>query len=288
MRGLWRCLDYNQAPADASAIEGLVSKLTEAEGSLASDDVERAATYGINTKDAIRVAFCGQQALADPAGDVQAAFDIGFAVPGREGAFVRIHGRREIWSIDANPRLELDKRVAPGLPPLLDAAQIPKSWPGWQKGLARVFVDFAGGEGFELQRRGVALEPEELQQGRVPWVWILDPGPQELPAGELQATAYSLFLQFVPFREVLDPADRADFDLERPLATITLAPAEGEPLQLLVARRKGGGLGSFVPWSGTLYSIDPQWLPLIAPDRELFEGPSDNNPWDAHLTQATR
>ena len=121
------------------------------------------------------------RSLEDPSGDVRASLEVGKSIPGA-GAFVRKRGTKEIFAIDVDPRAELEPRVAPGLPPLLEPGAVPESWSGWESGLVEITIERADGERTLLARRELELEPEALAEGRMPLKWILDPGPAEREA----------------------------------------------------------------------------------------------------------
>ena len=227
--GRWRCLELHQAPASRASIQSLVDKLTRSQGVVQTTDVEQAPTYGINTPATIRVSICGPRVLEEPGGDVLVTFDVGQAVPGRDGAFVRRRGTPAIWSIDANPHVELAERVAPGLPPLLEPGLVPRDWPGWTSGLVRVFVDFADGSAYELAKRPVELAPEDLQAGALPWSWVLLREGAERATANQATTAFTLFLERVPYLDVLDRAQRTALGLDTPRAVVTLAGYEEGP-----------------------------------------------------------
>ena len=284
--GLWRCREYHLAPADTQAIESLFQKLTEAEGVVVTSETSEAPTYGINTPETIRVYLCGRRVLEDPAGDVLFAFDIGKAIPGRDGGFVRRRGTKEIWAIDSNPRLELE-RPAPDLPPMLARGVVPRAWPGWRSGFQQVFVDRRA-SGFELTRSEIELEPEALQAGQVPWKWMLATETGQVEAASGPAVAYSLFLQKIPYVEVLPREERQAHGIATPAAVVTLAAAEGEPLEVILGPPRGDGRTPiWVPFTQTLYLVDDQVAELVAPDRARFAPGSEENPWDPYLRQAT-
>ena len=288
VQGEWRCREYHLAPADTAAIESLHQKLVGAEGTVHTSEVDEAPTYGINTPQTIRVSFCGPKVLEAPDRDVLFAFDVGKAVPGRDGAFVRRRGTKEIWAIGSNPRIELTSTVAPGLPPMLEKGVLPRSWAGWRGDLQRIFVDHEA-SGYELERRLLPLDPAEMKPGELPWSWILDPGPNELTAGA-PSQAYAYFLQQVPYLGVL-PSDRFDeLGLAAPRARVTLAAAEdgGAPLEAHVSRARPDGTAAvWVPLTKTLYLVSEEVAGLLAPDRALFLPGREDNPWDGYLRQAS-
>ncbi len=279
VRGEWRCLDLHQAPVDRAALQSLVDKLTRAEGLRRSEDPNEAASFGIATTDGVRVAFAGPRVLDDPGRDVQIAFDIGYSVTGREAAFVRILGRRAVWEIDSDPRVELE--FTDDRPPLLAKGVVPAHWAGFEGGLARLFVDRPDG-GYELAKRRLDVTPEQLRQGSRPWTWIVDPGENESEAN-VRAQALSLFVQRLPYRTVLDPARRAEFELGRPRATVTLVGTKEASLQLVLGANAGGEFAVWNTDTACLYALSAEVADLLVPDRSDFALEDTENPYDAYL-----
>jgi len=282
VRGRWRCLDRFLAPADVGAIERLVGGLLDAQGFVVSDDTAEASAYGLVGADRVRVSLCGPRVLEDPSGDVQIAFDLGASVPGEGGSFVRQRGSRDVWAIDSDPRAALVS-ATPELPPLLEPYVIPRDWAGWRDGLVRLEVRPTGGPSFVLERRTFELPPEKLRAGRVPWKWILQPGPSERPAARLQSHAFSLFVQRIPYVRVLDPARRDEL-VPPGVSELTIEAAGSASLVL----RFGPALpdGTTPVWNvdtGSLLALDAEVLPLTLPDLALFLEDSEANPWDPWL-----
>ncbi len=287
IQGTWRCREYHLAPADTQAIESLFKKLAEAEGMVHTDVVAQSKTYGINTPETIRVSFCGPKVLEDPGGDVLFAFDIGKAIPGRDGAFVRRRGTKEIWGIDSNPRIELTQAVAPGLPPMLEKGCLPKSWSGWSKEPNQIFVDHAA-SGYELHKRAVDIDPAAMRAGEVPWTWIMNPGPTEFETASGPSHAYSYFLQQVPYVAVLPREERERSGVDSPVARVTVAAHEGDPLEVHIGKSLGDGTSTiWVPLTQTLYLVQDEIAQLLAPEASLFASGSDQNPWDEYLRKAS-
>ena len=285
--GMWRCREYHLAPVDVQALESLFQKLTQAEGMVHTTETDEARVYGINTPETIRVSLCGRRVLEDPGGDVLFAFDVGKPIPGRDGAFVRRRGTKEIWGIDANPLEELTRTVAPGVPPLLEKGVLPRSWPGWAQQPDRIFVDHAA-TGYELQKRIADIDPAELKPGQVPWRWFLDPGPDEKETASGPTSAYSFFLQQVPYLAVLPREELPGAGMEAPVAVVTLAAPRGEPLEARIGRPRGDGTSPvWVPFTQTLYLVTDEVADLLAPSKSLFALGSEENPWDGYLRQAT-
>ncbi len=286
LRGRWRALELFGAPADARAIGALADGLLDAQGFVVSDAPDEAAAYGIVGPDALRVSLCGPRVLEDPGGDVQIAFDVGASLPGegQQGSFVRVRGAREIWSIDADPRAALAPRAG-GLPALLEPWVVPMDWEGWRGGVTRVSVRDAAGARLALERRAREVTPEELRAGRPPWDWVLAPGALELPAAPVPAQAFSLFVQRLPYADVLDPA-RADALGARAGTggALTLEAEGASPWTLLFgAPLPDGRVPVWSTPSETLYAMEPAPAALALPGVEPFLEASQANPWDPWL-----
>ncbi len=290
VEGEWRCLSYHRAPADGRSIQALIDTLARAEGLVHTSAVDEAPAYGINTPETIRVSILGPRALENPSGDLRAGFDVGKSVAGRDAAFVRRKGTPDVWAIDGDPRAAIERRLAPGLPPLLHPGVVTERMSEASGGLVRVRVTRGdgpgGGQGFVLERRD--RPPEELAPGALPWTWFLDPGPGERELPEETAGAYASFLERAPYLEVLDPSRRETLVLEPPAARVVLEGRTGGALVLdfgqALADGTGGRVPLWVPASGTLYLVAPRTLELCAPDPELFAVADEaSNPWSTAL-----
>ena len=83
---------------------------------------------------------------------------------------------------------------------------------------------------------------------------------------------------------MLERERHAELVLDRPHHTVTLAGAEGEPLQVHIGPPlPDGGSPVWVPFSRTLYRIPEAIVPLLAPNPQLFQEGSEANPWDPYL-----
>lgn len=281
VRGRWRQIETHLAPADVSAIEGLVKGLLDAQGFVVSDEPSEAALWGVATPEGWRVSLCGPKVLEAPDGDVQLAVDLGASVPEDGGSFVRRRGSREVWAIDADPRSFLEPPVA-GLPPLLEPYVVPRDWPGWGQGLRRIEVRRAEGERFVLERRPVEVTPDELRAGKPPWTWILAPGPAERPAAELPAHAFSLFLQRIPFVDVVDPARLEE--LGQASGELVLEGEDGSRLSVRLGAADAAGRA--LAWNDdtrTLFAVEAEVAPLALPGVQAFLEGATENPWDPWL-----
>ena len=281
--GNWRCWSFRRAPADGAAIARLIDGLARAEGVVHASTVEEAPPYGINAPETIRVSIAGPKALEDPSGDVRASLEVGKSIPDA-GAFVRKRGTKEIFAIDFDPRAELEPRVAPGLPPLLEPGVVPKSWSGWQSGLVEITIERADGERTVLARRDLELDPQVLAEGRMPWKWILDPGPAERDAATERAQSFVRFLERVPYVDVLDAERKADFGFASPAARVELRARAGEGFSLDLAPPSADGrIPLWIAANETLYLLDPRVATLLAPAATALAEGSTDDPWKGQL-----
>ncbi len=291
VEGVWRCLSYNKAPADARAVQALLDGIAQAEGIVHADTSAEAPAFGINTPRTLKVSIQGPRAMQDRSGDVLAMLEIGLAEAGREGCFVRKKGTPEIWSIASDLRAPLERRLAPGLPPLLEPSVSPSSWLEQGGGAVRITL-VRGTTRTVLERRDRELDPAEMQPGMLPWKWILDPAGSatELEAGV--ASSFTGFLERLPYVAVLDPARKEELGLAAPQATITLEARTGAPLVLAFGKSDGDKpVALWVAASSTLYLVAAQTFSLCSPEPGMLtavraEGEVD--PWSAALRATER
>ncbi len=230
--GRWRCRSHNGAPVDTQAIEALYRSLTEGDGIVLEEQPRDVADYGIGDSTGWRVTFHGEAALQPPHSDPIVSFDIGRVVEGREAVYVRRTGESRVWLLESNPRAALDAPTIPGLPPLLTPYLIPTDWAGWEQGLARATLEEAGQPRYVLERRVPPPNAGGDPRERPSSIWVLDPGLSESLATPLQSTAFTFFLQRVPYLDVLGPRDRTGLGLDAPPRTLVLQPASGPALRL--------------------------------------------------------
>lgn len=281
--GQWIALDAFGAPVEEERLTALVRALTQAPALVQEEDPSDATRYGLDAPTTLRVSLCGTKARSDPQGDVHAAFDVGSRIPGREATYVRRVGTSEIWALESDLRSLLDARIDRALPPLLDPFVVPRSWPGWSEGLARVTIARRDGAVTVLERRPAEIDAPAAARGAKPWAWFVDPGPGEQRAPDVQAYAYTLFLERVPFAGLLDPAEKSALDLASPPAVVTLTTLEGRALPLaLGAPLVDGRVPLWNPASQMLFALDPEVARLLAPGAELLVA-EETSPWDAWL-----
>jgi len=297
----WRVLTTFNAPADGQALDSLVRQVLEAEGMVVDVDTDNLQSLGFGTGGSLRLALCGVQALADPAGDVLFALDLGRSLPaagglgaGRSAGYVRAVGRGETWRLDTDLRAALGNLIAPHLPPLLDPSLIPRSWPGHRGGATRIEIQRPGEVLYALLRRERELTPAQRRDGENPWEWFLEQGGVETPAAPTPAFGYATFLSRTPFADLLDPSQTARFIPDPPQAVVRLIPREGTSAELRLGTRlntgsptpgAGDGSGS-APLvalestaSGMLFAITAPFAELLLPSRDLFAPGTSANPW---------
>jgi len=291
VEGRWRCLSYHQAPADARAVQALLDGIAQSEGIVHADTSEEAPAFGINTPRTLRVSIQGPRARADRDGDVLATLEIGAAQ--REGCFVRKKGTPEIWSIASDLRAPLERRLAPGLPPLLASAAVPEAWLEETGGAVRIVLA-RGPERAVLERRERELDPAAMQPGMLPWTWVLAGGSPELDVtlADPVASGFTSFLERLPYAAVLDPATKEALGLSAPAATVTLEPQEGAPLVLAFGASAGEQpVALWVAASATLYQVTAEVARLALPGPELLTAERDEktrDPWSAALQETQR
>lgn len=287
--GEWRCLSLFQAPADGRAVQALLDGMLAAEGFVCARTVEEAPTYGINTPTTLRVSIQGPRARQDPAGDVQATLEVGFALAEGGGCFVRRKGNREIWSIASDLRAELERRVAPGLPPLLAPGAVPSGWLE-ESGGTRELVLERDGTRTRLARRERTLDPAELGPGALPWSWVLDPDGDARALEPNAAEAFVGFVEGLPYAAVLDPGARTARGLATPRARLTLTGQDGPSLELAFGSSgRDGRIALWVEASGTLYEVEADVFALALPEPdELTASHAEGDPWSAAQRAAER
>ncbi len=276
--GYWRALDHHLAPADAEALQALVETFARAEGILATREVDQASAYGINTAETIRVSLLDPSSLRNPAPNALVAFDVGKSLPGKESAFVRKRGTKEVWSIDGDPRALLERTGGPGLPPLLEPGVVPQAWKGWQTGLLSVRVERDDGA-YELVRRDLDPTSGRVKPGQPPWVWVLVSGESEVELPLERAEAYVDYLRRIPYARVLERGRRAELVPDPPVSRVLLAAREGETFALHVSKQTELGIYVWADGSSTLFMIELEHSVLLAPEPALLRTEGEDNPW---------
>jgi hypothetical protein len=292
--GLWRCVTYHNAVASEEQIQSVVHKLFEAEGVMQSEDPERSRDYGLDLPTTLRVTLHGANLMKDPKRDLICALEIGNPTHDQDGCYVRRAGSKAIWSVDANPRPDLDLKPGQHLPPLVDPSVIPSSWWKAAKQLKSMRIERAGEAPYELEMRERQLTPDEIRDLRAPpdpskpprprFEWVLKRGDQEQLTEARASGAFMSFLSRTPCRDVLDPALRAQLSLDRPRARLTLTPAQGDPIDLVLAA-DDAKKPPVVENRGvqSLYEVDPSVAEMLFPRAEQLLDAKAGNPWEAWL-----
>jgi hypothetical protein len=284
VQGSWRCLSRFDAPADGRALQAWLDALLAAEGLVHARTVDEAPAYGINVPETVRVSIQGPRAAQDPGGDVLAGLELGLTQPGRAACFVRRHGSKEIWSVSGDLRAPLEAPRAPGLPPLLAPSALPPGWLEQGGGLVEIRLERNGAR-VVLRREERALDPEQVQPGAMPWIWVLE---TEDGASELDtrvAEAFADFLERLPYVDVLDPELRSTRGAGNPRAVLTLTARAGAPLALAFGTSgRGERVALWVEASTTLYEIESAAFDLAVPDPDRLRSTSgEEDPWSAAL-----
>jgi hypothetical protein len=275
----WRCLSRFGAPADEGKIQSLLEKLFTTQGIV---QTRNEIGYGFGSDSVLILSLHGPQVFKQPKGDLLFAFEIGMAILGAEGCYVRKAGQKEVVAVTANLREELEWRGGKDLPPLVDPHIVPAAFAP-RGGPRRIEVHRADGEGYELLRRDRKVEPEELKAGRLPWDWVLalDGKEVELPPGPVNS--YTGFLLRATFAAVLDPKTASERGLDNPAAKLTLHGAEGDPATLEVGKQgAGGGWPVRNAPAQSLVEVTGETAALLAP-RAADLQTADKNPWEELL-----
>ena len=211
--GRWRCLNFYGAPVKSGDVDGLISKIWQAEGVVQSEDPDRFGDYGIGplTNGVTRAitlhgADAVEQTERGPSfrGDPLYAVEIGTAIPGRDGCYARLPGEEAVWAVDANPLPLLEVPEGALRPPMLDPYVIPTGWPGQGLHVDRIQV-WRPDETYALELEQREVSEEELRSGVSPYFWTLKRGGLTVPSSEALTRAYTIFVYRAPFARVLDP-----------------------------------------------------------------------------------
>jgi hypothetical protein len=276
-QGVWRCLNYRNAVASESAVQGVVASLLSAQGTLRETDPEEAWKYGLGTVRMGRAALFGPRFLQDRGRrDLIFQVDVGSAIPGRDGSFVRPSGTSEVWAVFPSLRVEGVPEGEAAMPPLLDPHVIPEAWPGRAAMWRAIAVEMLGGPSFRLE-----LSPEAGgEDDEAPWGWLVTSAGGVRAAFPSAATAYNVFLRTVPHAEILDPAAAEEWGFHQPIGRIRVLPFEGEPLELTVGRSLGDeGVTLLNRTFQTAFRVDAEVASLMFPSLDLLQSPSPENPW---------
>jgi len=295
----WRILGYWGAPAVGSKIEGVANALRNAEGVIQSKDEADYSSFGIGEVGdgpSWRVTFHGNEFLQTSAegqqnfvGDPIYQVEVGHAVPGLEGCYVRVLDppppaeQRGVWAVDQSPLGALQSPAA-GLPPMLEPHVLPASWMGQGRRIERV----------EVQRRDAAYElvlemreltAEQRRDREQSYQWALRMGGQSVPYEGALTSIYTYFLYRLPFAAVID-ATRVDAQalVDGASAVVRLHSSAGEPIEVLLGPPLENGTRLVrCSLTGCYYLVAEEACELFAPlPQSMFEGATEN-PWEAFL-----
>ncbi|MCB9914333.1 MAG: hypothetical protein H6828_04165 [Planctomycetes bacterium] len=281
--GVWRCVSAYGALGLASRIEELAGEVLDARGPWRADDPARDAAFGLAPDQRLVVRLHGARMFEDPGGDVLLAVELGASLPGVGGgrAFARRAGTRAVLEIDHDPR-RLVARSAGDLPPLLDARLLAGEFPARGAGLARAFVDLAGGEALVL--RSEVREVPGLERAEWPREWTVSAGEARATCLPYRIAGWQAFLYRVEWRGLSDPEAAPRRGLAEPRATLTLAQVDGDPIVLQVGQPAPSG-GCFVlnEKTGQLGYLGPEEAALVVPTLVELCDPGRANPWERWL-----
>jgi hypothetical protein len=280
--GVWRCLNFRNAVASEAAVEAVVTKFLAAQGTLRDTEPEEAWKYGLGTTRMGRLALFGPRFLQDRGRrDLIFQVDVGLAIPGRDGSFVRPAGTTDVWAVFPSLLVAGVPEGEEARPPLLDPHVIPAAWPGRASMWRALEVEKAGGPSFRLEPSPDAADPDS----ETPWGWLLTAGGSGSVAFPPAATAYNLFLRALPYAEILDPAAMEEHGFHQPVGWIRILPIAGDPLELAVGRSLGDeGVTLFNRSFRTAFRVDSEVAALMFPSVELLRSPSPDNPWARWLS----
>ena len=289
--GLWRCTTHMGLVADQNAVLGLVQSVIDTKGVVRTSDLAQddpaLADYDLGGAASVRVSLHGVDVLKDEQRDVLFAVDLGRALM-RGGVFARRADGSEVLELDRDlaSGLRFTSRPVTGLatPPLIDPHVIPNTWPGFRVGIERVFVDRADGSGFELRRLTTPGPPGPDGRATVRWTVVDAETGEESDAHPVLATGFELFLAHAEFAAPIDPRSVDPAALQRPDATLTIQPVEGELLEVLFLRPRASGARVVVDrYSQTAVEVDRTIAELLLPSVRQLTDPSLGIPWDPYL-----
>ncbi len=284
--GIWRCVSAYGATALEGALLSAVESLLVAEGVVQTSNPDRAALYGFNEEQEVRISLHGAKMFSAPDRDVQLAIDVGLSIPGAEGCYARRSGSDEIWAIDHDARVDLAPAGLGSLPPLLDPSVTPGTWVAKAGNLRRILVlhNDPFRESFELQRSDVERTEQELELGLPTWEWTLRQGTQEQPCEPLRVWAYERFFAHIPYRGVLDTAEFQGEDGPRVRARVQVYSDNADPIELRIYdRHRLGGYPILNTFTGTVHLLSQEIYDLLVPDGSELVGLTGNNPWEPWL-----
>ena len=285
-KGIWRCVNYHNAPGDEERIQNLVTGILEAEGRLDPDASSQPWEYGFDASAMRTVSLHGPDFFKDRVNrDLQVLVHLGSSISGRDRCYARLGGKQDVWTIDR----DLVKEIASpseNLPPLLDPYVVPKMWSIQAQGLREILVQPSQRGSYRLVLHEPAPGPDAQPPQGLPWQWWLETGGTHQTCNQATAAGYTAFLFAIPWKDVLDPRLWKSLGFEQPDARLTLVPLQGEPLELLLAkssRERGIVLNTHFD---SAYQLDSKILSLLFPSTSTFLGSEKQNPWQEWLDRS--
>lgn len=274
-KGIWRSREAHGAPADPERIHALLQSIVESSGRPLSVGADRAAEYGLREDELLRFRLHGKRALSDPDGDVVLDVEVGRSDGGR--SFAREHGSSVIHELDRDPRAAC--AATNDLPPMLDTRLLAGTiGPGFA-GFSRVFVDFEGGDGYEV----VAEPPAE--PGGEPR-WMVDGAGARVPAIVWRIGGYTNFLVRESWLGLASAKQAGGLGLDPPRAKVTLAPSSGELLELWVSAPDSSN--RCYVWNkrtNVVLVLEGDRSEYLAPPRSWFVDTTIQNPWERWIAR---
>ncbi|MBI4881053.1 MAG: hypothetical protein HY812_15560 [Planctomycetes bacterium] len=282
--GIWRCLDHFGAVANMAAIDALLQALLDAEGVVSSADAKRAADYGIGAAGAWIVRLHGPLLPRTPEENVLLEVELGRQNEAQDGCFVRRSGQQVVWSIDTNPWSALLMGAAPNRPLLLDPCVVPRVVAEASRRIERVRVEHTGGPLLELTLVELQVTEEDLRRGKPSFAWRLSADGRAVEASQEAAAAYYSFLMCAPYERIVAALDEQEPGAFVLRATISLCPAEGEPLELCIGAPDERGKAVIDNAAAACrYEVSSEVAALLAPRAELLAASATAAPWKPWL-----
>jgi hypothetical protein len=286
VNGLWRCPTYRNAPAAEDRVKGVVNKLLEAEGIVETRDGARAAEFGLDTTAEITLRpYWKVDEMVRRAAPV-VTIQVGRAVEGDAGSFMRRVGELDIWKVDSNPLPELARTPGSPLPAMLDPSIVPMAWLQSSKQVKTIKIERVGSPAVELEMREKQVSPEEIRQGKLPFDWVSKGAAGEKVCDSNLAMGFTGFLMRAPYADVVEPSKIPSLGLEQSAARIVLVPREGAPLELYV--KPSAVAGRTLVYNTavqTAYEMPSDLAELLLPSEDQLVNPASPNPWKAILQQ---
>lgn len=274
-KGIWRSREAHGAPADPERMHALLQSLVESSGRPLPVDAARAADYGLREDEVLRFRLHGKRALSSPDGDVVLDIEVGASDGVR--SFARERGSDVIYELDRDPRAACASTS--DLPPMLDTRLLAGTiGPGFA-GFSRVFVDFEGGDGYE-----VVAEPAAEPGGEPRW--MVDGDGARVPAIVWRIGGYTNFLVRESWLGLANAKQAGGLGLDPPRAKVTLAPSSGDVLELWVSAPDASN--RCYVWNkrtNVVLVLDGDRSEFLAPKRSWFVDTTIANPWERWIAR---